>query len=132
LRTCSYLLFSALLFTAAITLACGGSGSPTNVESVIVNPAEADAQQYGGEVQYVATVRSTIGSTPYLPLSWGVCYNNAPTSEATISQLGVAACATGATGTYSVFATSGPECTSAPSACGTGCQITGYAKLTCP
>ena len=143
------LVFSFLLGLAAvITLACGSShpivpncgaaatsANMTGVpQSVSVCPAAADAQSYpGGQVQFVATGYFAVPPTPVTPLPafWGACSQNAPTTAVSISSTGLAHCAAGSSGTYSVFAAESTNC-NAITACGGGCQVSGYAKLTCP
>jgi hypothetical protein len=140
--------FFLLVLAAAITLACGSSSShispicsssasATNAtaipQSVGVCPATADAKDFpDGQVQFIATGYYA-NQPPLTPLTafWGACYQNAPTDGVTITKSGLAQCASGASGTYSVFASVPTNCT-AITACGGGCQISGYAKLTCP
>jgi hypothetical protein len=120
------LFFLSLLLLAAILLACGTSG-PRTLQSITVSPATAD-----GQVQFVATGHYT-NQPPVTPLNayWGACYQNAPTDGVTISKSGSAQCSSGASGTYSVFASLPTNC-NVITACGGGCQISGYATLTCP
>jgi len=131
----------ALGVAALLTLSCGSSANsdPNHVlQSITLNPATADAQDYpNGQVQFTATGYYNSAPNPVTPLTaaWGTCYQSAPTSEVTVSSAGVAQCASGAAGTYTVFADdvsgSGANCT-AITACGGGCQISGSAQLTCP
>jgi len=143
------LSFLALVVAAAITLACGSSNSHispncTSItgaanaselpQSVGVCPATADARDFAdGQVQFIATAYYT-NQPPVTPLtnaSWGACYQNAPTDAVTITQKGLAQCASGTSGTYSVYASVMTAC-NAITACGGGCQVSGYAQLTCP
>jgi len=137
------LVFVVLLVVAAIALGCASPNSNSNPgqshpgipQAITVNPAVADAKYYAnGEVQFVATGYYSTPPSPVIPLAvqlWGVCQNNAPTSEAEISKSGLAQCAEGANGTYSVFASDSTGCLAITS-CGGGCLVTGTAQLTCP
>jgi hypothetical protein len=129
----------ALVLLAAFALSCGGNSSSDRVlQSITLSPATADARDYpGGQVQFTATGFYNVDPKTVTPLTagWGSCYQNAPTSEVTVSSAGIAQCAGGAAGTYTVFADdisgSGANCT-AITACGGGCQVSGSAQLTCP
>jgi len=144
MRRSGPLAFTALLVVATIALGCGspsnssnspGQTNPGIPQSITVAPAVADAKYYpDGEVQFVATGYYSTPPSPITPLAvqlWGVCQNNAPTSEVEISKIGLAQCAAGANGTYSVFASDSTMCL-AITACGGGCYVTGTALLTCP
>jgi hypothetical protein len=141
------LSFFSLVLAAAIALACGSashlaancsaSASAANAteipQSVGVCPAAADAKDFlDGQVQFIATGYYA-NQPPVTPLSafWGACYQNAPTDDVTINKSGLAQCASAASGAYSIFAAVPTLCT-AITACGGGCQVSGYAKLTCP
>jgi len=130
-----------LVLLAAIALGCGNPSSDPpsmgrSIESITISPATADAENYpGGQVQFTATGYYNSPPSPVTPLSatWGVCYQNAPTSEASVTSNGLAQCAAGSVGTYTVFAYDFPNPTClAITACGGGCAVTGTAKLTCP
>ena len=135
-----------LFILSLIALACGshtalsGSLGTGVLQSVSISPATADAQNYGGQVQFVATGYYTTQPYQVTPLkaTWGTCYQENPTSEISVSQSGLGQCAAGAVGTYTVwaFAPNNESACSASSiltACGTGgCQVTGTAQLTCP
>ena len=133
--------FFVLLVVAGMTLACGTSSTPPErlLQSVTVSPAAADAHDFpGGKVQFTATGYFSAPPSPESPLGtfWQACYQGASTSGVSIDQnSGVAQCAAGAVGTYTVFtenysnAHGGCEATSA---CGGGCFVTGTAQLTCP
>jgi len=140
--------FLPLAAAAVITLACGSpkpivpncgaaaaEGNTTGVlTSITVCPATADARNYsGGQVQFVATGYFSTPPSPVTPLKafWGACYQNAPTNAVAITNTGMVQCAAGSEGTYSVFASIPTNC-EAISACGGGCQVSGYAELTCP
>ncbi len=62
---------------------------------------------------------------------WGACYQSAPTTDVSVTATGKAQCASGATGTFSVFAFNQTNC-DLVTACGGGCTIVGTAQLTCP
>jgi hypothetical protein len=141
-------LFLLLVLAAAIMLACGSQppiasncGSTTTAtndgmpQSISVCPATADAASYpGGQVPFIATGNFNSGPTPVTPLKvqvWGVCQQNSPTSDVSITSSGVAQCQAGASGTYQVFASDETNCL-AIGPCGNGCYVTGRAQLTCP
>lgn len=128
-----------LVLAAAMTVACGSSTSRT-LQSVTITPAIADAQNYpGGMVQFTATGTYAAPPSPVTPLAatWGECDQTGNgTSEVSVSTSGLAQCASGAVGTYKVWAfdfnATGPTCNVA-NACGGGCgRVTGTAQLTCP
>jgi hypothetical protein len=130
--------FLAIL-VIAITLACGSS--PRILQSVSLSPPTADAR--GNPVQFTATGYFNEQPSPTkLPEpSWGVCYQNQRTTAVSISAEGVAQCAAGAVGTYTVWAVAqrgGDSCGAAgtipANPCGGAgeCQVTGTAQLTCP
>jgi hypothetical protein len=135
------LLIASLSFIALIALSCGSfAPAPTSINNpgipnlITIAPAVADAQNYSqAKVPFVATGYFPTPPSPVSPLqaTWGVCHQSTPTKEVSISDIGVAKCETGASGTYSVFASRVTTC-DAITACGGGCQITGYATLTCP
>jgi hypothetical protein len=131
-----------LMITAAIALSCGSSTPPTHqLQSITLSPATADAQDYpNGEVPFVASGHYNIAPLTVTPLSatWGTCYQFASTSAISVTTSGMAQCASGASGTYTVWANDpaqlGPgvySCT-AETACGGGCMVQGSAQLTCP
>lgn len=137
--------FFLVVIAIAITLACGSSAAPPRnttgiLESVSVNPATADAQNYpNGEVPFIATGYYSTPPSPVTPLTatWGACYEGSSTSEVSVSTKGLAQCAGGSVGTFTVFAfapsNSGLPCPALTTACGGGgCQVTGTAQLTCP
>jgi hypothetical protein len=103
-------------------------------QSIIVCPAAADAKDFpDGEVQFVAIGTFQTAPSPALLKAqvWGVCQQNNPTSAVSITNSGLAQCGAGASGEYSVFASDMTNCL-AIGPCGTGCFVSGYAKLTCP
>jgi hypothetical protein len=126
--------FFLLLVAAAITLACGSSSPSTReLQTVTISPTSADSQ-----AQFSAIGDFSKPPSPVSPLtaSWGACYQNAPTTEVTVSSTGFAQCTSGATGTYTVWAygvnAQGAVCNVITS-CGGGCgRVTGTAQLTCP
>jgi hypothetical protein len=135
------LSFLALLLAASFALSCGakspGQGQDP-LQSITLSPAAADAQDYpNGQVQFTATGYYVDPPRTVTPLSafWGTCYQEAPTSEVSVTQGGVAQCAPGAAGTYTIWANDPPwpsvECL-AITACGGGCFVVGSAQLTCP
>ncbi len=135
------LLVASLSVVAMIALACDSfAPAPTSINNpgipnlITISPTVANAQNYsGGKVPFVATGYFQTPPSPVSPLqaTWGVCYQQAPTKEVTVSDIGVAECEAGASGAYTVFASRATTC-GAITACGGGCQISGYATLTCP
>jgi len=133
------LLSLALVLAAALALSCGtGSQNQDPLVSVTLSPATADAADYpNGQVQFVATGYYINPSRTVSPLTaaWGTCYQEASTSEVSVTAGGVAQCAPGAVGTFTVWADDPPlpnvACT-AITACGGGCFVAGTAQLTCP
>ncbi|MGH9617488.1 MAG: hypothetical protein ACRD28_12170 [Acidobacteriaceae bacterium] len=135
------LSISIVVLTGFAALSCGSNSSGSmgrlpfgGLQSITLSPAAANAQTYpNGTVTFVATGHYTdpAGTVTGQPQLWGVCLQNAPTTGATITQAGVAQCATGATGTYTVFASVPTEC-ELLGPCGTGCTVRGTAQLTCP
>jgi hypothetical protein len=142
-----------LVSAAAITLACGSSPKPMQVsgcvagvtspstnttgtlESISLCPATANAEDYpGGDVQFIPSGTYNTEPTYVSPLKtygWGACQGGAATNDVVVSQTGVAKCAAGASGVYSVYTSVATECEHV-GPCGTGCMVSGYAKLTCP
>jgi hypothetical protein len=129
-----------LVLAAAMALACGSSAGH-KLQSVTISPAIADAQNYpGGLVQFTATGTYTAPPSPVTPLAatWGACDQAGNgTSEISVSANGLAQCARGAAGTYTVWAfdlnvsVGGSTC-NVMTACGGGCgRVTGTAQLTC-
>ena len=148
-RIATSLILFSLIF---LPIACGVSSPPTVagpcdapatfsspgctgrcLASITVCPGSADPHTAGGEVQFTATGNFTAppwAVTPQ-PARWGVCQNNNSTTAALVSSQGLAKCASGATGTYTVFAYDMTDC-NALTVCGGGCTISGTAQLTCP
>jgi hypothetical protein len=129
----------ALVLAASFALSCGAkSQNQDPLQSITLSPAVADAQDYpNGQVQFIATGNYIDPSRTVTPLSatWGTCHQEASTSEISVTAGGVAQCAPGAVGTYTVWANdpplSGVACL-AITACGGGCFVAGTAQLTCP
>lgn len=119
-------------------LSCGSSStSVRQLESITLSPATANATSYpNGQVQFVATGHYNTVPFTVSPLTahWGTCYQEGSTSAISVSQEGIAQCASGAVGTYTVWADdpplSGVSCT-AITACGGGCFVAGTAQLAC-
>jgi hypothetical protein len=135
------LSFLALAVAAFLASSCGSSNAmnqgpiaPPGLQSITLNPAIADAQDYpGGQVPFTATghyINPNHMVTPQ-PALWGACQQSTPTSDVSVTSKGLAQCASGATGTYAVFAFVETNC-NVISACGGGCTIVGTAQLTCP
>jgi len=134
-------IFSLAILAIALTLACGSSTPTYMLKSVSLTPPAADAQ--GSPVQFTATGYFNQQPSPVQLVSpnWGACYQNQRTTAVSVSASGLAQCAAGATGTYTVWAVAqsgGKNCGAAGSVpanpCGGAgeCQITGTAQLTCP
>jgi hypothetical protein len=131
-------LFPAAALAVLCMLACGGGSSSLTSRqllSVTVAPASTTAN---GPVQFVATGHYNAAPYTVTPLpeaKWGVCFNSGPTTAITVTQAGIAQCAAGSVGTYSVWADAppfdgAPVC-NAINACGGGCLVAGTAQLTC-
>jgi hypothetical protein len=132
-------LFSlAMVLVASFALSCAATSSPLSgganptgqLQSITLSPATADGE---GPVQLIATGHYNTPPYEVAPLSatWGACYQNAPTSEVSVTATGLARCAGGAAGTYSIFAFRMTNC-NAVTSCGGGCTIVGTAQLICP
>jgi hypothetical protein len=96
----SVLLLSVLAI--AITLACGSS--PRILQSATLSSPTADAQS--SPVQFTATGYFNQQPSPVklLTASWGACYQRQRTTAVSVSSDGLAQCAAGAVGTYTVWA----------------------------
>lgn len=151
--TMNRLVVGILILLAIFLVSCGEAPPPPKVSgscqapaiftsatckgrclaSITVCPTSADAQSSSAPVQFTATGNFT--EAPYTvtpqPAAWGVCQNDAPTTQVSISSAGLAECGSSAKGAYTVFAFDMTEC-NAISACGEGCSIRGTAQLTCP
>ena len=128
------------ILAIAITLACGSS--PRILQSVSLSPTTADAD--GSAVQFTATgyFNDQPSSAKLSAANWGACHQNQRTTAVSVSAEGVAQCAAGVVGTYTVWAWA----ESAADSCGGNngevpanpcggageCQVTGTAQLTCP
>lgn len=133
LRLALFLL--GLVLAASFVLSCGAS-APRQLQSITLSPATADAQDsHNGQVQFTTTGHYNTAPRTVTPQSatWGVCYQNAPTSEVSVTTAGLAQCANGADGTYTIWANdpTNPTC-NVLGPCGEGCSIVGTAQLTCP
>jgi hypothetical protein len=134
-------LFSLALFlVASFTLSCGANSMPTptgQLQSITVSPAIATAATVAGQVQFTAT--GHYNGAPFMvtpqPATWGACYQNAPTTDVSVTSTGLAQCSQAGGGprstTYSIFAYDPTNC-NVVAACGGGCTIVGTAQLTCP
>jgi hypothetical protein len=134
-------IFFLAVLAIAITLACGSSPAYV-LQSVSLSPSTADAQ--GSPVQFAAMGYFNQQPSPVKLLSanWGACYQNQRTTAVSVNTDGLAQCAAGAVGTYTVWAWA----ESAADSCGGNngevpanpcggageCQVTGAAQLTCP
>jgi hypothetical protein len=136
-RLRSFLLSLATAVAGWLALSCGASsisGLIRQPQSVTLSPATADALDYlDGQVQFTAT--GHYSTVPYTvtpqPATWGACDQNDPTTAVSVTMGGLAQCANGASGTYTIFAFDMTNC-NAITACGGGCTVVGTAQLTCP
>jgi len=134
---------------ACITLACGNQ--PHQVQSVTVNPASADAQNYpDGKVPFIATGSYNSAPMTVTPLqaNWaavseqlvnGVLTFGPVSSAVSIDHTGVAQCTAGASGTYAIVAwdirdpSLKVSCASETDFGEPACNaVQGTAQLTCP
>ncbi|MGB0066077.1 MAG: hypothetical protein WBP85_16665 [Terracidiphilus sp.] len=129
-------LLKHFLWLAVVGLAAGCANGDRQLQSLSISPATATAN--GSPVQFTATGHWSESPTTVTPqaATWVACTaTDAPTTDATISSAGMATCASGAKGTYEVYAWDprpGPACTAIP-ACGGGCEaIIATAQITCP
>ena len=124
----------ALVLAASLALSCGSNSTPGQLQSITISPATAIAGQTGQTVLFTAI--GHYSAAPYAvtpqPATWGACYQNAPTTDVTVTSSGVAQCesAGGPTVEYSIFAFDQTNCTLL-TACGGGCTIVGTAQLRC-
>jgi hypothetical protein len=104
-KLCSVFSFLVLVLAASVAVSCGaGQGQ---LQSIALSPATADAQAYpNGLVPFTATGHYVDPSRSVTPqaASWSACYQGNPTTDASVTTAGVAQCASGAAGTYSIFA----------------------------
>jgi hypothetical protein len=131
-------VFLLAILAIAITLACGSS--PRTLQSVSLSPATAQSNP----VQFTAMGYFNDSPSPVTlsAANWGACYQNQRTTAVSVSADGLAQCAAGALGTYTVWAwttSSAKSCggnngenPATPCGGGGGCQVTGTAELTCP
>src|ERR1700683_1761057 len=98
--------FSFLLLTlAAIALACGTSATRT-AQSVTVSPTSATAPA-SGAYQFTAIGYFSTPPSPVTPLTatWGACsLDGSATTAVTVSNAGLAQCASGASSAYTIWA----------------------------
>lgn len=130
-----------LFLVAWFTLSCGasslvniGPGQMGQLQAITLSPATADAQDYpDGQVPFVATgtYANPTGKVTPQPALWGACQQNAASSEVSVTKGGMAQCASGASGAYTVFAYDITTC-NVINQCGGGCTVVGTAQLTCP
>jgi hypothetical protein len=132
------LSFLALLLAASCVLSCGAGQGQSQLQSIALSPATADAQDYpNGQVPFTATGYYNNPSHTVTPQSatWGACQQNATTTDVSVTAKGVAQCASGAVGTYTIWANdpiTESACSAVITACGGGCTVVGSAQLTCP
>jgi len=131
-------LFS-LTIAATISLACGSAAHIP--QSVVVNPATANAEDHPGfDVQFTATVYYKTKPSPVSPepANWSACYQGMPSDGVSVSNSGVAQCMSDASGVYTVYAfVANPAekgiCGGGSAPCGGTCGgVVGMAQLTCP
>jgi hypothetical protein len=130
-----------LFVVAGLVLSCGAS-SQHQLQSITLSPQSADAKDYpNGQVQFIATGHYMTAPDAVTPITanWGACSPPIePTSAVTVTSTGLAQCAKGAVGTYTVWANdpyplpSGIYNCPAITACGGGCTVRATAQLTCP
>ncbi|MGA7288992.1 MAG: hypothetical protein WBX02_12905 [Terriglobales bacterium] len=134
------LSFLALLLAASLALSCGANQSQSKLQSLAVNPSNANAQSYpNGEVPFIATGYYSNPTHTLTPQSanWVACQKGLPTTDVAVTTAGVAKCVDGAVGAYAINAWDIPtgagvyNCT-AITACGGGCTVEAAAQLTCP
>jgi hypothetical protein len=132
-RPVPVLLLILLVLATAIALACGTS-SPHRLQSITLNPIMADAM--GSPVQFTATGNYNLPPQHVTPqtATWGACFQSGSTTAVSVTSEGIATCASGASGTYTIFAFVSSCKGFVPSGdCGTGsCTVIGTAALKCP
>jgi len=130
---------SVLILTGTLAVISCGAGQ-TQLQSMSLSPAVADAKDYpDGKVLFTATgyyINPPHTVTPQ-SANWIACQGNAPTNAISVTNVGVAQCGSGASGTYSINAWnpltgSGTYSCPAQNACGGGCSIEAMAQLNCP
>src|ERR1700719_2879170 len=95
-------VFFLTILAIAVTCACG-SAWPI-LQSRSLSPPTPDPQ--GSPFQFTATGSFNQQPSPLrlLTASWGACYQNQRTTGVSVNSDGLAQCATGAAGTYTVWA----------------------------
>jgi len=141
MSTLRLIVFLFVLFVVAgLVLSCGAS-SQHQLQSITLSPESADPKDYpNGQVQFIATGHYMTAPATVTPMTanWGTCSPPVePTSAVTVTSTGLAQCANGAVGTYTVWAndplsSSGVYSCPASTACGGGCTVEATAQLTCP
>jgi len=132
------LSFLALVLAASLASSCGANQGQGQLQSITLSPATADAQDYhDGQVPFIATGYYVNPSHTVKPQSatWVACQQDGPiTTEVSVTQGGVAQCAIGAAGTYSINAWDTDKIEPcAINTCGIlSCAIVATAQLTCP
>jgi len=135
------IVLASILAGALGLLSCGASQGPTQLQSMSVSPATADAENYpDGQVPFTATGYYENPTHTVTPQSatWVACQGGAPVTDVTVSSTGVAQCGAGASGTFLIDAWNphGPGVYNCPalSVCGAvpQCAIQASAQLTCP
>ena len=132
---------SFALLAAVLCLACNPFQT-RQLQSITVTPLSADAKDYpNGQVQFIATGHYNISplTVAQVAATWGTCTQQITATKAVaVTQSGLAQCAAGASGTYTVWANdplpsqSGTVSCLAETACGGGCTIQASAQITCP
>jgi hypothetical protein len=107
-----------------------------------LSPITADAQDFpNGQVQFTATGYYMTAPLTVNAISakWGTCDQQLmqPTTEVSVTANGLAQCASGAKGTFTIWANNpiqvpGTYSCTAETACGGGCVIQATSQLTCP
>jgi hypothetical protein len=137
-----YTLCSLVLILTGTLAVLSCAAGQTQLQSMSLSPAVADAKDYDdGRVQFTATgyyINPTHTVTPQ-SASWIACQSNVPSNAVSVTNVGIAQCAAGASGTYSINAWNplGPGIYNCPAqtnqtACGGACNIEATAQLTCP
>jgi len=148
-RSAFFVSVVLLGLSISLNLSCGSSSPARQIESISVSPPSADAQNYpDGKVPFVATGTYNVSPMTVAPLqaNWGAASIQlvdgteelASTDEVRVDRNGVAQCAAGASGTYSLGAwvavPSKAQCTVIGGPFNeTACPaLLTTAKLTCP
>ena len=133
--TCRSILAILAVLSVAETLGCGAMYSSSNrvLQSVMVTPANADAQNSMGQVQFTATGTFSQPPSP-APVSFQSPYtgnwSSSNLSIATINQSGMAQCVAGAAGKVTITAEVSANSTTGGGQMSTA--VSGKATLVCP